>query len=155
MLEKKEFLTTIERQAAHYFSKGFNCCQSILLAANDIWELNLDQAIIASGRFFQHGMGCGSTCGALIGAHMVLGILDNRYETKLSNKYARKLSEEFNQTFGTTQCSELRKKQSIMDKIGYKGCKRITFMTAGVFYEFWESTNGNQTPSVGHYSDVK
>lgn len=155
MFERKEFQTKIENQAVHYFSKGYNCCQSQLLAANDLWKLNLDQAIISAGRFFQHGMGSGSTCGALVGAQMVLGILDARYGTKLSNKYARQLFEEFDQTFGTTDCHGLRKKQSLSDKIGYKGCKKITFITAGIFFEFWENANGNETSGIGNNTHIK
>jgi C_GCAxxG_C_C family probable redox protein len=155
MLERREFQTKIENQAAHYFSEGYNCCQSLLLAANDFWELNLDPAIVSAGRFFQHGMSSGSTCGALIGAQMVFGILDGRYKTRLSNQYARQLFEDFDQVFGTTQCRELRKKQSLTDKIGYKGCKKITFMTAGIFYEFWESIHGNRTSGIDYYSNLE
>lgn len=151
----RELKSIIESRAAHYFSKGYNCCQSVLLAANDTWDLRISPDLITAGRFLEHGMGSGSTCGALVGAQMALGILNERMRTILTNKSAHQLYEEFFKTFESCQCRELRKKQSFADRIGYKGCKRITLVTGGILYELWEKMNGKEYPGIGYYSDLK
>lgn len=151
----RELKSIIESRAAHYFSEAYNCCQSVLLAANDTWDLSISPDLITAGRFFEHGMGSGSTCGALVGAQMALGILNERMGTNFTNKFAHQLYEEFFKTFESCQCRELRKKQSFADRIGYKGCKRITLVTAGILYELWEKMNGKEYPDIGYYSDLK
>jgi C_GCAxxG_C_C family probable redox protein len=153
-MEKIDSKRIIEERAAHYFSEGYNCCQSVLLAANDTWNLGMAPMIITAGRFFQHGMGSGSTCGALIGAQMALGILNERYGTGLKNKTAYALFLEFEHTFEGSECKDLRKSQIFTDKIGYKGCKRITQTTAGILYEFWENIHA-QEQVIHHYSNLK
>ncbi len=152
---RRELKSILESRAAHYFSEGYNCCQSVLLAANDTWDLSISRDLITAGRFFEHGMGSGSTCGALVGAQMALGILNERMGTNLTNKSAHQLYAEFVKTFASCQCRELRKKQSFADRIGYKGCKRITLVTAGILYELWEKMNGKEYPGIGYYSDLK
>ena len=144
----------MEELAAKYFQEGYNCCQSVLLATNDVWKLEMDPMLISAGKFFQHGMSSGSTCGALVGAQMALGILNERYGTKLKNKTANTLFNEFVGAQGSTVCKELRKKQSLTEKIGYKGCKMITLTTAGILYEFWENIHGKEK-DLGNYSNLK
>lgn len=144
-MEKTELRSQIERQAARYFEEGQNCCQSILLAANDTWQLEIEPSLISSaGFFFRHGMGSGSTCGALIGAQLALGILNERYETKLKIKSAGTLYHEFVSTFGSSDCKDLRKGQGLLDKLGSKGCKTITLTAAGILYGFWERIDGKK-----------
>lgn len=153
-MEKIDSKRIMEERAAHYFSEGNNCCQSVLLATNDTWNLGITPLMISAGRFFQHGMGSGSTCGALIGAQMALGLLNERYDTKLKNKTANALYLEFERVFESSECKDLRKKQSFTDKIGYKGCKQITFRTAGILYELWENIHG-QEQDIHYYSNLK
>lgn len=143
-MERTELRSVIEKQAASYFDEGYNCCQSILLATNDAWNLEIDPLIISAGQFFRHGMGSGSTCGALIGAQMALGILNERYGTQLKIKTAHTLYDEFVRTLESTDCKDLRKKQSFRDKIGYKGCKMITLTTAGILCELWKNIHGQE-----------
>ncbi len=137
-----ELRSTLETQTARYFDEGYNCCQSILLATNDAWNLGIDPMIISAGQFFRHGMGSGSTCGALIGAQMALGILNERYGTQLKIKSAHTLYNEFVSVLESTDCRDLRKKQSFRDKLSNKGCKVITQTTSGILCEFWESIHG-------------
>lgn len=144
-MEKTELRSQIEKQAARYFEEGHNCCQSILLAANDGWQLGIDPSLISSaGFFFRHGMASGSTCGALIGAQLALGILNDRYETKLKIKSASTLYNKFVNAFGSPECKDLRKGQGLLDKLGSKGCRMITLTTAGILCEFWESIDGKK-----------
>ena len=61
--------------AEKYFLEGdFNCAESVLLAANDVYALGLDREnchrLVSA---FGGGMGCGLLCGAIAGAMAALG----------------------------------------------------------------------------------
>jgi len=61
--------------AEKYFLEGdYNCAESVLLAANDVYMLGLDKAnchrLVSA---FGGGMGCGLLCGAIAGAMAALG----------------------------------------------------------------------------------
>lgn len=51
----------------------YNCCQSVLLPFREVCGLTWEQAV-ALGAHFGGGMRHGGTCGAVTGAHMVLGL---------------------------------------------------------------------------------
>lgn len=62
-----------EKVMEYYAEKEKNCAESVLLAANDQYDLHLteDDVVLLSG--FGGGMGCGKLCGSLAGAIAVLG----------------------------------------------------------------------------------
>jgi C_GCAxxG_C_C family probable redox protein len=64
-----------EKAAYYYGTLGKHCSDGILLAANDVYGLNLTEQEARLFTGFATGMGCGSTCGALIGAVAVLSRL--------------------------------------------------------------------------------
>ena len=78
----------------------YNCCQSVLVPYADRLGLTEEQAY-ALGAHFGSGMRHGSTCGALTGALMVLGM------TGYGEQEARQLLGEFHQTNGCTDCAGL------------------------------------------------
>ena len=61
--------------AEKYFLEGdYNCAESVLLAANEVYELGLDPKnahLLVSA--FGGGMGCGKLCGAIAGGMAALG----------------------------------------------------------------------------------
>ena len=86
-------------------NSGSNCTQSILLAYQDLLDLPQEK-LEALGSYFQFGMGnASSTCGALLGAALVLGCLE-----KPGNKMAkaRQLNEEFKEKAGALVCEDLK-----------------------------------------------
>ena len=58
----------------------FNCCQSVLVAFAETCGLDRDTAY-KLGTSFGGGVRCGSACGALTGALMVLGLAGRDLET--------------------------------------------------------------------------
>lgn len=61
--------------AERYFLEGdFNCAESVLLAANEVYHLGLEidscHRLVSA---FGGGMGCGLLCGAIAGAMAALG----------------------------------------------------------------------------------
>ena len=83
-----------------------NCCQAIMKAYHDIVVLSEDELLkIASG--FGQGMGTlEATCGALIGANIILGLLNNTSSS--TTKYSRTMLKEFENMCGATQCKILK-----------------------------------------------
>jgi len=61
--------------AERYFLEGdYNCAESVLLAANEVYDLGLDPEkghhLVSA---FGGGLGCGMLCGAIAGAMAALG----------------------------------------------------------------------------------
>ena len=67
----------LKEKALHYhvdLTKG--CSESILRAANEVYNLNLTDSEIQLFEGFRGGMGCGAACGCLTGA---IGVLSRMY----------------------------------------------------------------------------
>lgn len=128
----------MREKAARYFVENSNCCKSILLAADETWSLQISQDLIAVTDFFPKGMFSGCTCGALVGAEMVLGIIQKRNAMAMNPKLANQLYKIFVATFGSCCCRVLRKKHSILERFTHEGCKKITADTAGILYDLVE-----------------
>ena len=91
--------------AVEYKNNGYNCCHALLLAHEDL--LNLDrQTLTLLGAGFGSGMGCmDATCGALCGAQMVAGLLQNKPKIPL---IAKEIFKNFEQKCGATICKDLK-----------------------------------------------
>ena len=102
-------------EALEYYSKGFNCAQSVIVSFADI--LNIDEEIalrMASG--FGGGMGrLQQTCGAVTGAFMVIGFLRGNYKDdddeakEITNHLIQEFSHKFIESHGSINCKTLIK----------------------------------------------
>ena len=81
----------------------FNCCQSVLVAFAQDMGLTEEQAF-SLGTNFGGGMRCGSACGALTGALMVLGM------TGRPPEQADALRQKFLEDHGELNCAALLKR---------------------------------------------
>lgn len=124
---------------------GSNCCESILTAANAIWDLNLSQDTFAAASLFKEGMGSGCTCGALVGMVMASGILRERLGLPKEEKLAAKLHQRFKQEFKSSCCAVLRKNYTFRDRLGNKGCIRMTSRAAALLVEEWKNDFRNHS----------
>ena len=98
--------TERKEQAVYYKHNGYNCCQSVLKVFEDRLDLS-DEQLRALGSGFGAGMGCmKSTCGALIGANMVLGMTNTTGMPTVP--MSRKLLTEFEAKSGASVCSDLK-----------------------------------------------
>lgn len=125
----------IREKAEKYYAGGYNCCQGVLLAADDVYLLQISKDVIDSARFFREGMGSGCTCGALIGMEMSLGIIRQRHNLAMDLRLARQLHDRFVAVFGSSCCRVLRKQQGFVAKTTQRGCKKITAGAAVILYE--------------------
>ena len=99
-------------QAVDYHKKGFNCCQSVLAAFQDVIGLTETQCLTLGGGFGA-GAGTGELCGAVTGAVMVLDLLtpadpgDVMGSKKRSVGQAKELQKRFAERFDALRCADL------------------------------------------------
>ena len=93
-------------QAVEFKHSGFNCCQAVLKAFEDRTGMT-DEQLKAVGSGFGGGMGCmKATCGALVGANMVLGLANDT--GKPTTAVSREMLQEFEEKSGATICGDLK-----------------------------------------------
>ena len=86
--------------------RSHNCCQAVLLAYEDLLPYD-KESLLMLGATFGSGMGgMMGTCGALVGAEMVLGMLSQK--TSGMNGSSRKLFRRFEEKCGASRCIDLK-----------------------------------------------
>ena len=101
----------MERVWEYYLGKSFNCAESVLRAANEEFQLGLDEKALTTAGGFGGGMASGSSCGALCGAIQALGaalIREGRaadcesFRAKCAGYHKA-----FEEALGSTMCREI------------------------------------------------
>lgn len=59
----------------YYLEKGANCSEAVVKAANDAYNLGLDDKAIKLISGFGGGCGCGDLCGAIAGSLSIVSLL--------------------------------------------------------------------------------
>lgn len=90
-----------------YIGESRNCAMSVLMAANKEYELSLTEKEMQLAAGFGGGLGCGNTCGALCGAIASLSMMYKGEELK---NICGKMTNAFDEKFGTTMCKEIAPK---------------------------------------------
>ena len=131
-----------EKATHHYFTAGKSCGEAILLAANQVYGLDLTQGEIQLFAGFRTGMGCGSTCGALAGA---IGVLSRMYGQRedfnpLCGQFVDKFQEKL--ACGTTDCATLAARY----KTEAKRCTDAVALTAEALDAFIAHLEGRSQP---------
>ena len=93
-------------EAIKYKHSGYNCTQSVLMAYKD--KLNIkEEDILKLSSGFLLGMGnMKGTCGALIAANMLLGLLNESKKRMMT--LSASLVDEFEKKSGALICSDLK-----------------------------------------------
>ncbi len=103
-MENINEITDMGERAVYFKHHGSNCLQSVLRAYGDKISLTDDQ-IKALGAGFGAGMGgMEGTCGALVGAVMVKGMID----PSMNPMKAKVMVEEFKKESGAVRCRDLK-----------------------------------------------
>jgi len=100
-------------KALRFYSEGFNCAQSVIVAFADLMHIDEETALrLASG--FGGGMGrMQGTCGAVTGAFMVIGYIRGKYKQgddeakEITNQLIQEFSKQFVEIHGTINCKAL------------------------------------------------
>ena len=86
--------------------RSHNCCQAVLLAFEDVLPFDRD-TLLMLGSTFGSGMGgMMGTCGALVGAEMVLGLKSG--QLKGMNGNSRALFTAFEEKCGASRCIDIK-----------------------------------------------
>jgi len=102
--------------ANSYHDKGFNCCQSVLAAFADRFDIPAETAL-RIGAGFGSGAGTGELCGAITGAVMALDLIaggdmsDPVGSKRRAAARSRELQKRFFERFGALRCRELLKNE--------------------------------------------
>lgn len=101
MMRKEE----IAEKAVEYKHNGFNCAQAVVGAMAEYVDADKEGMIkVASG--FGAGMGCmEATCGALVGASMIAGLV---LDGKGTAGKSREILQQFHEMSGATICKDLK-----------------------------------------------
>jgi len=108
-------MNRMERANA-YHDRGYNCCQSVLAAFSDRFDVP-EETVLRIGLGFGGGAGTGELCGAVTGAIMTLdliagGEITNPVTAKQrAGARARELQKRFSERFGALRCRELLKNE--------------------------------------------
>ena len=91
---------THKEKALSYFSNNFNCSQAVFTTFATEMGIDEDTALMLSTNF-GGGARCGELCGAVAGAHMVLGLKNGHCHSENTDEKAGAydLAVEFNKRF--------------------------------------------------------
>lgn len=135
-----------ERAGYYYGTMGKSCGEGILLAANEVYGLNLTEGETQMFAGFRTGMGCGRTCGGLAGAIGVLGRMYGSREDflELCGQFVSVFEEKLG--CGSIDCEPLAAKY----KTETARCVAAVEMTAQALEEFIDKLEGKgQEPVQG------
>lgn len=131
------------RIAREQMKQGYNCCQSVILAAGEVFHMPVSEEMIAAAALFAVGMNSGCTCGALVGMMMSSGLMQNQVKHPLGPKLAGKLHDDFKARFGSACCRVIRKKHNVIQNIGNRACVDLTSQAAAMLVKEWEDAIHN------------
>lgn len=89
----------------------YSCSETMIIAANDFYNLNLSEDTFKMMAPFSGGMLEGETCGVITGAISVLGILFTTGVAHTSEKLYEAVLDyktEFSKRFGSKECIQLK-----------------------------------------------
>lgn len=99
-----------------YGQNKYNCAEKIINAANEVYQLGLDDDATRLFAAFGGGMAVGDTCGAVCSSMGVISRLfvhDTEANSALARVISREFMEEFAKRMGTVNCAELKKKYAV------------------------------------------
>lgn len=99
--ERKELARQLRKQ-------GYNCCQSVAMAFDDV--IDTDPAILSqiAGGFGSGFGGKGEVCGAVSGATMVCGLANGAMERPALYGKVKEIMDSFSRLNGSYICRELK-----------------------------------------------
>lgn len=116
----------------HYLTGGKGCAAGLLAGASEYYRLGLSEEAIDLFTGFRGGMGCGSTCGSLVGA---IGVLNHIYRGRPELKpLCAEFVSRFEQTLacGSLDCAVIEKRY----KTPETRCAAAVALTADLLEQF-------------------
>ncbi len=101
----------LEQIALKYYDQGYNCAESIVLAGNEAYKLNLDADSVRLFAAFGGGLQCGDLCGCLTGAAGIISALYvpvKAHDSLELRSYTQLLIREFEKELGARKCMDIK-----------------------------------------------
>ena len=96
----------------YFLEEDYNCAESVLLAANEVYELGLDKEnchrLVSA---FGGGMGCGMLCGAIAGGMAALGqaaVTERAHVTEGFKELCAETAAMMQAALGNVNCSVIK-----------------------------------------------
>lgn len=128
-----------------YYDKEYdlNCSESILRAASEYYDLDLQKQTIRAMASFGGGMAIESVCGAATGAIAVLGIMfteDRGHQSPHVKMMTSEFMNEFNKNMRFINCNELKVEYKDRE---YERCTYMMIASAKILQEIVEKYKKN------------
>ncbi|MCF0228787.1 MAG: C_GCAxxG_C_C family protein [Parasporobacterium sp.] len=124
----------------YYFDGNFNCAESLMLAANDYYDLKMTEKEIRAVGGFGAGMQTGNVCGALLAAISVLSELyieKKAHESEDIKPVVTMLTDRFTEAFGgTILCKDVKYANFVEGKRCHKTVTRACDVLEKVITEY-------------------
>lgn len=101
----------LKETAVRYYSEGYNCAESLIRAANEIWKLGLDEKACHLAGGLGGGLQIGDVCGALTGAVCALSclIIETRaHDCPQLKPLTQKVVLAIQEQLGSRRCDEIK-----------------------------------------------
>lgn len=102
----------VEKVKKYYEEEyDLNCAETIIYAANEEYNLELDKKTLKTMAAFGGGMAIESVCGAITGSLAVLGIIftkERAHESDRIKELTKEFFNKFEEKFGTSSCNKLK-----------------------------------------------
>ena len=112
----------------------YNCAETMLVGANEAYEIGLDTKALHAASAFGGGMGRERACGAMTGALMALGCMRSRDWAhkderlgELRDEFVRK----FESRFGSLDCAAIKQTH----RSDTRGCQAVVEIAASLVEE--------------------
>lgn len=95
----------------YYFDKNYNCAETILRAANDYYNLGLNDRDMIMVGSYGAGLQTGNTCGAVLAASAVLSMMyvpAKAHESADIKPVMQILMRKFKEKYGSTLCKDIK-----------------------------------------------
>lgn len=98
----------------YYLENGANCSEAVVKAANEVYQLGLDDKAMKLVSGFGGGCGCGDLCGAIAGALSILSYLSvgegGAHATEGFGPLCGDLVKACKEKLGGTDCADIKPK---------------------------------------------
>ena len=106
-------MTQLETVKQYYLDRGLTCSEAVLYAANDLWNLGLDEKSFHLIGGFCGGMQCGSVCGAISGGIAAISaryLQTDAHGCPELKEHVTRFLDRVRQEMGTDMCCDLKPK---------------------------------------------
>lgn len=129
-----------DKMIYYYKEKGKNCAEAVLLAANEEYDLGLNDTALKLFIGYGGGNGCGSTCGIVTASIAILSYLYGDKPKEEFRPMCAEFIEQFRAKLGDVDCSQLEAKY----KTPENRCIKTMELGGEVLDQFIAKQNGGK-----------